>query len=303
MTRFYLTCGLLSWAGLTLVLSSVRHIARPTLTERLRPFTPGRVDQSRDMWWSVESFTDVLAPLARNLGGRLSQLVGIGEELEIRLQRIHSPLDVTAFRLRQVGWAGAAAMITTLLAIATGMSAFTMLFCILAAPLLAFLTLEQQLSAASTKRQRRIFLELPVVAEQLGMLLSAGFSLGAAMHRLADRTEGACADDLERVRQRIGQGLSENEALQEWAATAKVPELDRLVAVLALNREAGDLGGLIAEEARSTRRDVQRELVESIERRSQQVWIPVTVATLVPGVIFMAVPFIEAMSAFGTGAP
>jgi tight adherence protein C len=35
-----------------------------------------------------------------------------------------------------------------------------------------------------------------------------------------------------------------------------------------------------------------------MERRSQQVWIPVTVATLVPGVIFLAVPFVEALRMF-----
>jgi hypothetical protein len=36
-----------------------------------------------------------------------------------------------------------------------------------------------------------------------------------------------------------------------------------------------------------------------MERRSQQVWIPVTVATLVPGVIFLSIPFIEALRQFG----
>jgi hypothetical protein len=45
---------------------------------------------------------------------------------------------------------------------------------------------------------------------------------------------------------------------------------------------------------------VQRELIETAERRSQQVWIPVTVATLVPGVIFIAIPFIEALRYFGS---
>jgi tight adherence protein C len=58
---------------------------------------------------------------------------------------------------------------------------------------------------------------------------------------------------------------------------------------------------LISEEARSIRRDVQRERVEAIERRAQQVWIPVTVAALVPGVLFLIVPFVEAMRLFTTG--
>ena len=131
------------------------------------------------------------------------------------------------------------------------------------------------------------------------MLLSAGFSLGARPQPPGRPRPGRRRQDLRRVVGRIRQGLSEVDALREWAALADVDALDRLVAVLALNREASDLGRLIAEEARAIRRDVHRELVEPIERRSQQVWIPVTVATLVPGVIFLAVPFVEALRLFG----
>jgi tight adherence protein C len=163
---------------------------------------------------------------------------------------------------------------------------------------LAFLALEHQLARASARWQRRLFLELPVVSEQLAMLLSAGFSLGSALNRLAARGEGACAADLRRVAGRVRQGLSEMDALREWADVARVGALDRLVPVLALNREAGDLGRLISDEARGIRRDVQRELVATMERRGQQVWIPVTVATLVPGVIFLSIPFLEALSQF-----
>ena len=95
------------------------------------------------------------------------------------------------------------------------------------------------------------------------------------------------------------QGLSEVDALREWSELADVDELDRLVSVLALNREAADLGRLVAEEARSIRREAQRELIETIERRNQQVWIPVTVAALIPGVLLMGVPFIDALTLFG----
>jgi tight adherence protein C len=78
----------------------------------------------------------------------------------------------------------------------------------------------------------------------------------------------------------------------------RVDAVERLVSVLALNHEAGDLGRLIAEEARAIRRDAQRDLIETIERRSQMVWIPVTVAALLPGTIFLAIPFLEAMRLF-----
>ena len=168
-------------------------------------------------------------------------------------------------------------------------------------PLLAFLLVEHQLARRSAAWQRRLFLELPIVSEQLGMLLSAGYSLGSALSRLAARGDGAVAQDLKVVVGRLRQGLDEVAALREWAAIARLPAVERLVSVLALNREAADLGRLISEEARTLRADVHRELIETIERRSQQVWIPVTVATLVPGVIFLAVPFTEAMQLFTSG--
>ena len=97
------------------------------------------------------------------------------------------------------------------------------------------------------------------------------------------------------VLRRTRQGVDETTALREWADLAGVEAVERLVSVLALNREATDLGRLIAEEARTIRRDVQRELIETMEKRGQQVWIPVTVATLVPGVIFIAIPFTQAL--------
>ena len=131
--------------------------------------------------------------------------------------------------------------------------------------------------------------------EQLGMLLSSGHSLSGAIARIGQRGHGECARGFRTVTRRIGQGLGEVPALREFAAVAQVPAFDRLVGVLALNREASDLGALIASESRLVRREVHRDLVEAIERRGQTVWIPVTVATLLPGVIFMAVPFVDAM--------
>jgi tight adherence protein C len=94
------------------------------------------------------------------------------------------------------------------------------------------------------------------------------------------------------------QGRTESEALREWSEIADVAALTRLVGVLGMNREATDLGRLIATEAQSIRSDAQRELIEEVERRNQLVWIPVTVAALIPGVLLMAVPFIDALRLF-----
>lgn len=297
--RLFVLSGLTLWVGATLLLSQLRWFARPPLIARLRPYTPGGMaSPRRGGVLSVESFRDVVGPLSRRFGERLARLFGISEELGVRLDRVHSSLDVTAFRLRQVGWSVAGAAGAALISAALRPAPSVTFLLLIGSPVLAFLVLEQQLVSASERWKHRLFLELPVVSEQLAMLLSAGFSLGAALNRVAERGHGACATDLRRVTSRIRQGLSEKEALREWAAVARVESLDRLVPVLALNREAGDLGRLISDEARAIRNDVQRQLVEVMERRSQSVWIPVTVATLVPGVIFLSIPFIEALSLF-----
>lgn len=302
MPRLLVGSAVLLWVGATLVLSQLRWFSRTPLADRLRPYEPGGLSATSGPGGvlSATTFRDVVAPVARELGERMAGPLGISEPIVVRLQRVHAPLDVTAFRLRQLSWAAAGLAAGALLATATRPPLAIALLFVLGGPLLGFLLVEQQLATASDRWRRRIFLELPVVSEQLGMLLGAGFSLGAALNRLAARGTGACGRDLATVCGRIRQGLSEVDALREWAAIADVDALGRLVALLSLNREAGDLGRLVGEEARGIRREVQRELIEQIERRAQQVWIPVTVATLVPGAVLLAIPFIEALRLFSS---
>ncbi len=300
MPRELVASVLLLFVGASLLLSELRWFSRAPLHDRLRAYVPGGMagrGTSAGVL-SVASFREVVGPLARAVGGRAAKLLGVAEELELRLRRVHAPVDVTSFRVRQLGWSALGLSLGVALSALTQPPLGVAALFVFGGAALAFLLVEQQLAAASARRQRRIFLELPVLSEQLGMLMGAGYSLGGALNRLAARGTGACAQDLAGVCGRIRQGLSEVEALREWATLVDVDALHRLVAVLGLNREATDLGRLVAEEARGIRREVQRELLEQIEQRAQQVWIPVTVATLVPGALLLAVPFMEALRLF-----
>jgi tight adherence protein C len=299
LTRLLVVSGLTGWAGATILLAELPRISRRKLRHRLAPYrATGSAAAERAGPFSVDSFRELVGPLSSALGERLSKLFGVNEELAVRLARVHSHLDVASFRVRQVGWSTLVLVLALAAALALGLPAVAGLVLVPAAPLLAFLLQEQQLARTSARWQRRIFLELPVVAEQIAMLLSAGYSLGSALNRLAERGHGASARDLGRASLRMRQGVPEVEALREWARLVRVEALDRVVSVLALNSEASDLGRLVSAEARSIRRDVQRSLVETMERRGQQVWVPVTVATLVPGLIFLVVPFIQALRLF-----
>ena len=300
MSPLLLLSGVALFVGTTLLLAELRWFRRRPLVDRLAAYVPGGAGRRNTALLDAESFRQVVGPLAQAVGERVARTLGVTEALDRRLRRVHSPLDVAAFRSRQLGRAGAGLVGGTLLASALPLPGVVAIGFVLGGPLLGFLVVEQMVVSESERWKRRLLLELPVVTEQLGMLLGAGYSLGSALSRLAARGRGACGRDLRRVRDRVQQGLGEVEALREWADLADVDALRRLVGVLALNRQSGDLSRLIAEEARAVRRDAHRQLLATIERRSQQVWIPVTVAALVPGVMFLAVPFVEALRLFGT---
>jgi len=289
---------LLLWAGLALLFSTGRRMSRPSLTERLRPYHPGATRRLRPSLTSGSSLWELLGPMGRTFGARLAAAFGVSEDAGMRLRRVHSSIGVTAFRTRQLAWSATSFIVAVIPAAALGLPPALSALIVLGAPLLAFLVVEQRLSDASKHWQRRILYELPVVSEQLAMLLAAGYSLGAGLNRLAERGNGCCARDLATVANRIRHGLSEADALKEWAEVARVDAVDRLVAVLALNSEASDLERLVAAEGRQSRHEVHRRTIELIDRRAEQVWVPVTVATLVPGVILIAIPFLAALHAF-----
>jgi len=297
--RLMTMAAVIAGVGVTVLLSQFRWAHRLDLVERLRPFAPGGLRAGGGRRGGSHSLRDVLGPLATGLGSRLARVLGTADDLGARLARAHSPVDPGAFRMRQVGWATAGLLAASVVGFVLGPPPLVTLLLVTLTPLLGFLFPEHRLSSACADHQRRISLELPIVAEQFGMLLSSGYSMTAALDRVAARTEGACALDLRRAMARIRQGLSPTDALNEWAEVADVDELRQFVSILVLHEDAGDLGRLISNEARAMRRGSQRELLARIERRSQQVWIPVTVAALVPGVLFLAIPFVSALSALG----
>lgn len=280
--------------GAMLLFSRIGWFRRKPLAERLSPFHPG-AHMATSSGLDASSFIEVIGPLARRYGSSLAHAVGLREDLEVRLARVHAPHDATTFRLRQLAWSVAGFTIGAVVTLAMGLPGMVGLALILGAALLGALIPEQLLATQSGAYQHRVFLELPVVAEQLASLLGAGYSLGAALGRLADRGNGAIARDLRGVLNRVHQGLSIDAALAEWAIRVDVEELIRLTHVLSLHRAATDLGSLIAQEAHAIRRENHRQLIARAEQRAQMVWIPVTVAALLPGAIFLAVPFIDAL--------
>ncbi len=298
MIRLLAAAAMLFFVGITLVLSEFRLFRSQSLANRVGPYLPGGRASTNKELLSLESFGQLLRPLAEASGSLAARVFGVSEELPRRLRRVHWDIDSSGFRVRQIGWALATCAVVTVIGLVVGLPAALLGLFALVGPLLAFLVVEQQLANASDRWKERTFQELPVIAEQIAMLLGSGYSLGAALQRVSARGSGVISQDLETVVQRIQQGTSENAALREWAEIVDVEAVSRVVSILSLNKDAGDLGSMVAAEARTIRAEAHRALLESIEKKNQQVWIPVTIAALVPGVILMMIPFISALSEF-----
>lgn len=298
MTASLLGLAMLFLSGSVLVLSELRWFRRPRLVDRISPYVYPAKYAAGDGLLSVTSFKEVIGPLSQSVADALARALGVTDDLHRRLERVHSPSDASDFRTRQMGVAGSALGLATAVSIMVSPPPLVAATFVGGAPLAAFSVIERRSLLESRRWQRRTVSELPVIAEQLGTLITAGWSLTAATLRIAERGRGVCASDLERVHGRMRQGLTEVEALREWAVRVGVDDVAGLVAILAMNNETDGLGRLVTEHARSLRREAHRRTIEDAERRTQLVWIPVTVAALVPGVILMAVPFVDALSLF-----
>lgn len=287
--------GLLCFAGTALLLSGLPAFNRESLPARIAPYLPnplprcGRADPG-------SALAAVLAPMAEAFGNRLSRLTGIRADLPARLEVAGRKQSPSEFRLAQFTHSLIAFGAAALVVLALRPDAAFALVVLAGTPILVALTEEQRLESAVEQRCEQTEAELPVIAEQMAVLLAAGMSLGATLDRIASRGNGVVASELGIVQRQVRQGNSETEALRFWAQRSRSEAVDRLVAVLAMHRDAADLGGLLATESRSIRAAAHRKLIESIERRAQLVWVPVTVATLVPGLILIGVPFVSAMT-------
>lgn len=298
MTRPELLVGLLLWAGSALLLSQLRRVGGESLTERLGPFNPGSTGRQRVDAERHRSLAAVLAPLAGQVGDRISTLFGVVTSADERLRRIHSGESARRFRARQMGVTLLALVTAAVAAGAVAPSPSIGVLVVLGMPLLVFLVIEQGLERRAKRWAATTDLELPVVEEQMAMLLSAGFSLSSVLARISVRGGGCVAQDLRRALNRVAQGSTQAQALGEWAELSGSEGVKRLVRLLSLHSDSADLARLVSAEARQVRRDLHTRTLARLDRRSEQVWIPVTVAALVPGTILLAVPFLDALRIF-----
>ncbi len=273
----------LGWAGLWVSADAVAGFRIPTLARRLNPAPP-----------ATAPWTESIGRVVEWVVARL----GVHSELSQRLARAADHRSIEAFRAAQI----VTALVSSTLA--AGIAALvhapqpaTLGLGVLVA-VVAVLAHEQLLVERGDKRRVTSELELPVVAEQLAILLSSGSSVGTALAWVAQRGDGVLAAEFRTMHEHVAHGADQNQALEALGTRLGSERVRRLCLLLSLNHRTSDLGHLVAQEAAVQRREGHRELLADLERRSQQVWIPITLAALVPGSMVLAIPLLDSLRAF-----
>lgn len=258
-----------------------------TVQRRLLPFVQRRYDGSGQRPLAGMFNVWFLWLLNRMMGSTNTQ-----KTLQARLTQAGLPYQPVTFRKAQAVAGFGALVVAAAIAVVLRLPSVVLFGCVVGLPAVAVWSVEQALTVARRRRKDLVVRELPLVVEQLAELLKNGMGLAQACTHMSVHARSVVASDLGRVAREIAHGVRDEVALQAFAERHDVASIHRIVAVLDAHRHAPDLGGLLAEEVRELRFAAHRELLALMQQREQQVWIPVTVATLVPGVLLLGVPFV-----------
>jgi Flp pilus assembly protein TadB len=297
--RLFVTVALGAGIGATSLLSGLPFVGTHSRSWVLRPHIGPAAASDRSTaasrWAGGETILAVGTAASRLTGRAL----GIVEPLAVRLDRINHRDDASSFRFRQGSAAVTAAVLGAALSLLAAVTPALILVLTVGVTAAAVLAPEAELIWQGRRWSAATRYELPVVGEQLVALLQAGRSPTTALEEVADSSGTPLRRDLARVVDHLRRGGGLDEALARWASRSDVDAVHRLTGVLSLHHRTPDLAELLRAEVDAARDELHRDLLALIDRRGQQVWIPVTVAALIPGAIFLLVPFFDALRLFG----
>ncbi len=96
--------------------------------------------------------------------------------------------------------------------------------------------------------------------------------------------------DIVELQSMLRSGLDIEAAVAFWRAEFDTSAKQRLGDLLLAKMTAAETTSLIAGLIDQLKKEQRFQLISDIERRNQLVWLPVTIAVLIPGMIFIAIP-------------
>lgn len=286
--------------GLWTLVSIAPRIGSPRLSERVAPYVVDVSEEARALMDRptgdpVAVVWGLLSPIFGRFAGTLSVVLASNDTVALRLSQRASPLDVPAFRRRQLLSALAGLAIGALPAVASLFSGVLPPIVLGALPVIGALggalACEWELARAAKRRIDRLEQELPTVLGFLSLSLSAGEGILDAMRRVAMVSSGEFSVEFRRVVWDVGSGTPLSRALIELSDRIRVPSLTRTVEQLTGALERGSpLAETLRAQASDARVEGKRRLLESAGKKEVAMLVPLVFLILPLSVAFAVLP-------------
>lgn len=300
-------CGALLGIGLWLVVIRSPYVRATTFTQRIEPQLKSQNVESRLLRSGEQSLTPfgplerILRPVVRD---GLAALAKLNPSPGATIRRLaqagisKSPID---FRAEQLLWAAAGFAISLAVAMvgaATGR--ITPLFAalaILGGAVAGFVLRDYWLGVQVRRREIRMMVEFPSLAELMALAVGAGESATGALDRVCRSARGELAKEFAKILAETRAGKPLVLALQEFSARTDLAPLVRFVDGIIVAVERGTpLADVLRAQAQDVRDTAKRDLMEAAGKKEIAMMVPLVFGVLPLTVVFAVFPGIAAIS-------
>jgi tight adherence protein C len=290
--------GLLLAVGVLLVVAGSPPMRRVDLADRIEPYLDRPPERTRLLRLTEPRpwhLADVVRPLTHRLGSVLDRVLGGSDSVRSRMQRAGLVADVEGFRVQQVLWGMAAAVLASalgsLLWWARGASLVALAVLVGCAFLGGAVLRDMALSRSAARRERLIMAEFPSVAELLALSVTAGEGTVQALERVARLSGGELAGELQLCLAQARTGATLPEALQALSRRTGLSPIVRFVDGIVVAIERGTpLGEVLRAQAADAREAARQALIEEGGKREITMMVPVVFLVLPVTVLFAVFP-------------
>ncbi len=290
--------GMALSCGLLLVHAGLPLARRTDLAARIEPYLDHAPERSRLLGADDRRpwrFGELTEPLARRGAAALGRLLGGAESVRSRQLRAGLAPDVDGFRIQQVLWGAGAAVLAaavgSVLWWSRGASVVALGVLVGCAFLGGAVARDTFLGRAAGRRERVIMAEFPAVAELLALSVTAGEGTVQALERVAGRSSGQLAQELQICLADARTGASLPEALQGLSRRTGLGPIVRFVDGLVVAIQRGTpLGEILRAQAADAREAARQGLIEEGGRREITMMVPVVFLVLPVTVLFAVFP-------------
>ena len=290
--------GLVLGIGLALVWAGLPGHRRQGLAGRVLPYlrdTPRPSRLLEDDRPLGGAFGLVTGPVLRDLGALVERVMGGADTVRRRQLRAGLPADVDRFRAEQVLWGALGGVVGGVVGTASvalrGAGPVAVVLFTLVGVGIGVTGADYLLSRRATRREARMLMEFPTVAELLALAVGAGEGAVGALDRVCRLSTGELAGELRRCLSDARAGANLPTALSGLADRTGLPSLRRFVdgVVIAVQRGT-PLADVLRAQAQDVREEGRRALMEAGGKKEIAMMVPVVFLILPVTILFAVFP-------------